>query len=503
MELEVVRKLIERLNNEDVCYCHWKSNQHIGDMFTGKDDIDMLIDVEDVPKLNVILSELDFKRFRLPEKRSYIGIDDFLGYDGKQGKFVHLHLHYKLTLGEKFLKGYQIPQARAVLSRRIFNEDFDIFTSSHEDEMWLLLVRLAMKIRLRDNIKMMVGKDVFGRSVHNEYDWLRERIDVNRFQGLATKYLGPDVATAMLSTVNDNLSFRKICRLRKQILESYRPFRTYSRPVGTLMGWSRELFRVRQEIHNRVYRTPTLFRRSPATGGQIIAFIGPDGAGKSTIMSDVMASLKPIMDISQFYLGSGDGGSSVLRKPIRLLYKLLLRTGTLNRKGKKINQHGEVYWTDERGSLIRSLGTVPWTLTLARERRKKLLKASVYRNRGYVVLTDRYPQTQVTGFCDGPRYYLNPTNDGGFIRDLLVRSEKKCFEIANTICPDVVIILNVAPEVAHQRKPSEVDIDTHQRMMEAILGLRFGENTKQIVVDANQSYEKVLLDVLKSIWRQI
>ena len=120
MELRVVRALIDRLNEENINYCHWKSNEHVRDAFRGIDDIDMLIGQEDILRLNTILNQLGYKRFRLPDARTYIGIEDYLGYDQDTGKFVHLHLHYQLTLGEKFLKGYQFPYAKTVLERRIF-----------------------------------------------------------------------------------------------------------------------------------------------------------------------------------------------------------------------------------------------------------------------------------------------------------------------------------------------------------------------------------------------
>src|SRR5699024_11847751 len=90
MELKIVRSLINELNQKNNLHCHGKSHQHIKDVFTGKDDIDLLVDRGSIPRLNIILNHLGFKRISLQDKRRYIGIEDYLGYNKEQGKLVHL-----------------------------------------------------------------------------------------------------------------------------------------------------------------------------------------------------------------------------------------------------------------------------------------------------------------------------------------------------------------------------------------------------------------------------
>ena len=45
---------------------------------------------------------------------------------------------------------------------------------------------------------------------------------------------------------------------------------------------------------------------------------------------------------------------------------------------------------------------VVWALALAVEKRSKMRRARRARNRGMLVLCDRYPQTKILGFNDGP-----------------------------------------------------------------------------------------------------
>jgi thymidylate kinase len=141
-----------------------------------------------------------------------------------------------------------------------------------------------------------------------------------------------------------------------------------------------------------------------------------------------------------------------------------------------------------------------WALTLSYEKRRKLRRASQARNRGIIVVSDRYPQNQVMGFNDGPllRHWLN--HRSWFLR-ALARWEGAPYRWAEEFPPDLVIKLNISPDVACLRKP-EMEPAESRRRVETIRGLAF-PMSDIVEIDADAPLEEVLLKVKRAIWASI
>jgi ABC-type hemin transport system ATPase subunit len=60
-------------------------------------------------------------------------------------------------------------------------------------------------------------------------------------------------------------------------------------------------------VNRRLLQLPVPLRRTHPAGGRIIAFLGPDGSGKSTLVQEIRRWLAWKLDIYPLYFGSGAG----------------------------------------------------------------------------------------------------------------------------------------------------------------------------------------------------
>jgi hypothetical protein len=200
------------------------------------------------------------------------------------------------------------------------------------------------------------------------------------------------------------------------------------------------------------------------------------------------------------YFGSGDGPSSLARWPLKLALRVAAAlklwspvgrsASESNRDAAGAGPHGEA----GRPGFARAV----WALVLAREKAGNLRRAWRARDRGSVVVCDRYPQNQVLGFNDGPllgRWSRSPS----WLPRALARWESTPYRWAETRPPQLVIKLFVSPTVAIVRKPG-MHAEEIERRLRALGSLRFPPQTRVLEVDADRPWEAVLLDCQRKLW---
>ena len=231
-------------------------------------------------------------------------------------------------------------------------------------------------------------------------------------------------------------------------------------------------------------------RRAPG-GGCVVALIGIDGCGKSTVSASIRAWLGSEIDVMPVYFGTGDGRPSLLLLPFKLMVPLL----TLLLKTKpRGSSHGKV--SGSAPGLLYSLLLMVWATVVAREKRTKLLAAHRGASRGLVVVTDRYPQNEIIGFNDGPlltRLAWAPS----WIR----RWEVNAYALARRLPPDLVIKLIVTPGTAAKREP-DMDPAVIEKRIEAIPRLSFS-GARVVSVNAEQPLADVIRAVKQEVWRML
>lgn len=489
--LQSIDRMLKAFDENGIVYCHWKSNEHLAEALTGDTDLDVLFLPEQRSLLDNVLNECGLKRFRSMPLMQYNAIEDYIGFDVETAKIWHLHTHYRMTLGEKHLKGYTVtPWGAYILKNRVKDES-GIYVSSPEVELVLLIARNALKLRWRDFGKK-VGKDDLV-----EYQWLLERIDKEALAAHAKAMVDEKGASMLLKLCDGNLKKKSQLRtLYRYLRKALKCFTGYSSFGSRWMRTKRELFWFVGGVKRRLgWNSSRPYRRVSPSGGSVVVFLGCDGAGKSTSLNYVKKEFGKKVDVKSIYLGSGDGSSSLLRKPMKLVAKRVGGKGL----GHSVEKEYKEKKTISLKSRLYSFAKILWAVTLASEKKSKLREMTKARNSGMLVLVDRYPQTINPGYSDGPLLTRYLSKRGGLLKSI-AQWEYNIYDSASRNMPDLMLKLMVPTEVAIARKPEMTaeEIDNKKTAVRAMnAGLRCVE------VDTSCAMNESLSKIMAEIWKII
>jgi len=486
--LKSIELMIEALEAHQITYCHWKSNEHLKDALDGDTDMDVLFDPTQRVELERVLDSCGLKRFRSVPLMQYNAIEDFIGFDKETARIWHLHTHYRMTLGEKHLKGYTVnPWTDIILANRR-KDEHGVYCSAYEDELVLLLVRMTMKLRLRD-----YGKKI-GKDDRVELKWLVEHTKQENVAERAKLFVGEKASREIIRLLSGEALSKKgqLRKLHKLLLNGLKLYTGYSWSGSRWMRHKREWHWLVGGIKRRMgINSYVANRRVSPNGGNVIAFLGCDGAGKSTTLAYVKKELNKKLDVCTVYFGSGDGNSSLLRKPMKMVAK---KVG-----GKGVGHQVEKEYSEKKSvslkSRVYSLAKIIWAVTLAKEKKSKIRQQTKARNNGLVVLTDRYPQTLYPGCSDGP---LLSKYEGKGLMGKIAAWEHRVYASAAMNPPDLTVKLIVPTEVAIERKP-EMTVEEIDTKKSIVMGLNLSENT--LVVDTSRPFEETRAEILEAIWK--
>ena len=506
--LRVCRLLFAALDRAGVRYCHWKSNEHLLPGLVGETDLDLLVERCGSAQLQRALAEHDFKSFRATACTSYPGVEDYLGVDPHTGKMIHLHLHYQLVLGQQGLKGYRLPLETELLDGRLLDPQTGIYICAPHFELMLLLLRLALKLRPRDRVRRLVGRRCAGTNTQAEYQWLLRRTTTDTTTALSAIHLGSRTEGPVRELLDQGISFGGLYRLRAAARSVIDHYATYRPLAAAYQLASRRISRGFGALKNQVLATPEPLRRSSPRGGSLIAIIGADGAGKSTVIREVRNWLGWKLDVKTVYFGSGDGPISRSRRFLNLVVKTGARAkrvaGRAWHKTDELPPESPDGVDPHRatkstclGRLLRSIRVI----LIALERRRNLAIARRARNRGLAVITDRYPQTQFLDMMDSPHLSAWHQHQSRLLR-AMARWEAAVYQSANSPAPDLVIKLCVDPDVARNRKQDQT-AESLSRRCQIVHQLEFPTATETVAIDANRPLDRVLVEVKCAIWKTL
>jgi thymidylate kinase len=176
----------------------------------------------------------------------------------------------------------------------------------------------------------------------------------------------------------------------------------------------------------------------------LIAFVGCDGAGKSTVSEAVLGWMQETRRTQSCHLGiqSKALGEAMMKWPLvgTSIGRLIARHAPRDKPSPKQNAEGP-------GTLA---AFAMFLLSVRRWRRYRHMMA--LRRNGVAVIADRFPQIAVPNLkVDGPGL-AGVHQRNGFVR-FLARREKALYAHMTRHRPDLVIRLNVDIETAFARKP--------------------------------------------------
>jgi len=191
----------------------------------------------------------------------------------------------------------------------------------------------------------------------------------------------------------------------------------------------------------------------------LIAVVGCDGTGKSTLTNDLVKSLQQHWQTERRYLGllSGEDGDKIKRSALWaavIMYCFSLRRMANLRKVQRLAQSG------------------------------------------VLVVSDRFPQAEISGFYyDGPGIGVERAT--GKISRFLAQRERRLYQKMAQYRPELIIRLGIDIDTAISRKPDHDYAELQDKI--GVMSTIGYNGTKILEIDSRAPYSEVLEQAQKAV----
>jgi len=465
----LLERLAKTLEERGVPYCQWKGHWSAHRWAAGLGDVDLLVDHEARVEFRTLVTNLGFRAALPPGERQLPGVESYLGHDPAVPRLLHLHVHYRLVLGDFWRTTYRIPIERAMLETAGAGTLFRV-----PDPTFQFVVFVLRMILLQQGRPLLALGTRWRRSI---------QIQLNNLEGLTERQALATVLSRHLPLIDLPLFDRCVASLRgesgaieRALLpdQLHRRLESYAhRPsVAALLSAAADKA-MPLTFRRRLFDERMRF----AGGGMVIALVGGDGAGKSTSAAELAGWLAPDIATTRAHLG----------QPPRSLFTLAVG-GAL-----KIEQ-----WLNQRlrrqSRGASHLELLRYVCT-ARDCYRLYRRVHRFAAAGGVAVCERYPVPQVpthVGPCIPALISANPTP---LVR-LLQAAEAGYYR--RILAPDALFVLRLDPELAVLRKPEEPANYVRTRVRAACEADWSGSSAQ--MVDASRPFPDVLNDLKSRLW---
>lgn len=490
--LELIAALCRSLDAEGVRYCHWKSNESIARSSSGENDLDLLVGRSDAERFEGILRRLGFKDVLQPRWKQLPGVYHSYGVDAT-GALVHIHAHYQLVVGDDMTKNIHLPVEAAYLASSTRDGTFQV--PSPAFELALFLIRMTVKHCAWDAIVSFQGS--LSASERRELDDFLDRVDIEDVWTLAEKhfpFLPIELWERCLRSVKPgaSLPFRIATAARLQ-----RALGGWSRRAPALDTWVRMWRRARTVLRRKVFRRGAI-RNRMASGGALIAFVGGDGAGKSTGIEAVSLWLSSEhIDTRTVHMGKPHW--SPLTAAVKVPLKLVAATKRSSMSSAKALR-SSLGTADEGRMTLRNRARLVWEVLTARDRFRTYRRARRQASNGAIVLCDRFPLPEVS-LMDGAvtARMKDPGAWGRWARSMAALERRYYDRIGS---PDILLVLRLDPDIAVERKRGVEPESSVRPRSEEIWHIDW-HGTPAVVIETDSAKEQVLSEIRSAIWSRL
>jgi thymidylate kinase len=485
--LTTVAALFDRLGSEGIRYCHWKSNWALEETLEGKTDLDLLVERAQAPAFRKLLQELAFRPAVEHGSPPFPSVGHYHALD-EAGELVHVHAYYRVITGDSLVKNYHFPLETMLLENTQQIGVVDVPTKGAE--LVVFVLRMSLKHTSGVELALLLRS---WRNVEREAAWLAT--DEARMEAAALLPVWlPSFDAHLFATALDALTapapLARRVRVGRRVRAELRPFARHGRAKAWLAGLRKF------EQHGRARLGGSKKKLAPATGGAVIAFVGVEASGKSTMLGAMHRWLGSHYTVRRIHAGKPP--STALTFVPNLLLPAL-RALLPDQRSTIVSARLTAETRPRTGRFPLLFGIR--SVLLAHDRRALLARAYARSANGTIVLCDRYPSSDEAP-VDGAQLAVEPEAQDPVRRWLAEREARLYRDVPPA---DLVLQLTAPLDVTLERnrqrakaEPEDYVLSRHARSS----SLAF-DRARVVKIDTNRPLEESTRELRRIIWEAL